>query len=66
MLLTPKQKLAHHMYFSRGISQINIAKALRIRPESVCRLISRAERRIDDVMKMCGAGESCAVREAIK
>lgn len=60
MLLTPKQKLVWNLHRKQGIPQVEIARTLGLRPESVCRLLARAEDRVKSLMEQCGA-DACAL-----
>lgn len=53
MVLTAKQRLACRLQ-KQGMAQTEIARAMRIRPESVSRLLSRAEQRIVAFARACG------------
>lgn len=65
MLLTAKQKIAYRLHRRQGLPQKDIAAALKITPESVCRLIARAEERIREFIGQCPAGVDCSALDAI-
>ena len=46
MLLTPKQRLVFRMHQKDGLAQVEIARQLKLRPESICRLLARANLRV--------------------
>jgi DNA-binding NarL/FixJ family response regulator len=63
MLLTAKQQLALRLQ-SRGIPQVEIARKLHVRPESICRLLSRAKLRMASIQRECNA-EDRALLESV-
>jgi hypothetical protein len=49
--LTPKQRLVYQLNRRQGIAQNRIALELGVRPESICRLLQRADERIGRLLK---------------
>lgn len=64
MILTPRQRLVFRMHRKDGVPQKEIAAKLRITPESVCRLLSRAEQRLRTFVTDCPRGAGCSLIEA--
>lgn len=52
MSISPRQKLAFQMR-EQGLSGVEIAKRLNIKPPSVCRLLQRAEAEIRKMVEGC-------------